>query len=464
MNVLLVCPAYKFETLTTTEEPLGALYVGAAMRRAGYSPSFVDLTFEKDLSRLIPAARQVDCVAFSSTTQLFPTARRLLASIREVNPSVKTLIGGPHATAFVEDALSTFDVAVMGEGEATAPDLIRCLETGGSLADVPGVAFKDNGRVVINRNRPFIQDLDQIDFPLREWVDYSAYRRIGLMATRGCPYNCLFCKPMQDRLFGKKIRFRSAENVAEEIEPLARAYPKKIFTFKDDMLTVNGISWFRELSEHFAARRIRIRWQCNSRVDTVDEEKLAFMKEAGCYHIYFGVESGSQRILDFYQKGTSVKKAIEAFDQCHKLGILPNASVILGAPEETREDMGQTFRLIKRLRPYKWLVHVATPFPGNHLHEYARDHDLLSHHFLHGSLVSSANPYEGKFPMKLKYLAPEDILEVRRKIDRHMRRRFLLRSLLMPSLWRELITSSGLRREAMRNLRKHFNPFRRRNV
>jgi radical SAM superfamily enzyme YgiQ (UPF0313 family) len=317
---------------------------------------------------------------------------------------------------------------------------------------------------VINRNRPFIRDLDKIAFPVREWVDYTAYRRIGLMATRGCPYHCLFCKPMQDRLFGKKIRFRSAENVAEEIEPLARAYPKKVFTFKDDMLTVNGTSWFRELSEQFAARRIRVRWQCNSRVDTVDEEKLSFMKEAGCYHIYFGVESGSQRILDFYRKGTSVKKAIEAFDQCHKLGILPNASVILGAPEETREDMEQTFHLMKRLRPYKWLVHVATPFPGNYLHEYARGHGLLSHHFLQGSLVSSANPYEGKFPMKLKYLAPEDILEVRRKIDRHMKRRFLLRSLLMPSLWRELITSSGLRREAMRSLRKHFNPLRRRNV
>ncbi len=464
MNVLLVCPAYKFETLTTTEEPLGALYIGASMKQAGYHADFVDLTFEKDLKRLLASARRADCVAFSSTTQLFPTARTLLASILEVNPSVKTVIGGPHATAFAEDALSSFDVAVVGEGEATTPDLLRCLDRGESLTEVPGIAFKQNGRVVINPARPFVQDLDKIAFPLREWADYSKYRRVGLMATRGCPYKCFFCKPMQDKLFGKKIRFRSPENVAEEIEPLARAYPRKVFTFKDDMLTVNRTSWFRELREQFEARKIRVRWQCNSRVDTVDEEKLTLMKEAGCYHIYFGVESGSQRILDFYHKGTSVEKAVEAFDRCHKLGILPNASVIIGAPEETREDMEQTFRLMKRLKPYKWLVHIATPFPGNYLNEYAKENDLFTDHFLHGGLVSSANPYEGKFPMKLKYLSPEDVLEVRRKIDRHMKRRFLLKSLLMPSLWRELITSSGLRREAIRSLKKHFNPFRRRNV
>jgi anaerobic magnesium-protoporphyrin IX monomethyl ester cyclase len=464
LKSVLVCPAYRFETLTTTEEPLGLLYVGAAMREAGYSPHFVDLTFEKNLKPLADQIRDADCVAFSSTTQLFPTTREVLASVRKVNPSVKTIIGGPHATAFVEDALSAFDVAVVGEGERTMPDLLRCLDNGGSLADVPGIAFKHKDEIAINGARPFIRNLDDIPFPLREWADYSRYRRVGLIATRGCPYRCRFCKPMQDKLFGKRIRSRSPENVATELVPLARDYPQRVFTFKDDMLTVNETSWFRELSEHFTARGIRIRWQCNSRVDTVNYEKLASMKQAGCYHIYFGVESGSQRILDFYRKGASVKQAIEAFDLCHRLGILPNASVILGAPDETREDMEQTFQLIKRLKPYKWLVHIATPFPGNDLYDYAKHHHLFTDHFLHGGLVSSANLYAGKFPMKLKHVTPEDVLRVQRKIDRHMKRRFLLRSILMPSLWRELITSSGLRREAIRSLKKHFNPFRRRNV
>jgi len=334
------------------------------------------------------------------------------------------------------------------------------MEKGGSLGDVDGIAFKENGKIVVNKARAFIQDLDEIPFPIREWANYKQYRRIGLVATRGCPYRCLFCKPIQDKLFGKKIRCRSPENVAKEIEPLAKRYPKRVFTFKDDMLTINQTSWFQRLFELFKAKKIKIRWQCNSRVNAVDYEKLSWMKKSGCYHIYFGVESGSQRMLEFYRKSASVDQAIQAFDLCHKLKILPNASVILGAPEEKREDMEQTFQLMKRLKPYRWMVHIATPFPGNHLYEYADDNSLFTEHFRSGGLISSKNLYTGLFPMKLKYLSPEDVLEYQKKIDRHMKKQFLFKSALMPSVWRELITSSGMRRQAVSVLKKHFNPLR----
>ena len=188
------------------------------------------------------------------------------------------------------------------------------------------------------------------------------------------------------------------------------------------------------------------------------------MKKAGCYHIYFGVESGSQRILDFYQKDSTAKQAIEAFDLCRKLKILANASVILGAPEEKREDMEETFQLIKKLRPYKWLVHIATPFPGNYLYEYAKDNHLFSHNYRYEDMVFSRNLYTGKFPMKMKYLDSKDVLEYQKKIDQHMKKSFMKRSLLMPSLWMELISSPGMRKRAMLNIKKHFNPFRKRYV
>jgi len=456
---LLVYPRYKYETLVTTDEPLGILYIGAVLRKAGYTPRFFDLTFEDSLTPLLDAAKRSDCIAFSATTQLFRRAREILHEVRRANPSIRSVIGGPHATAFVEDALSAFDMAVVGEGENTILDLFRVLDQGGNIADVPGLAFREDGEVVINSPRPFVKDLDDIPFPRRDWADYSKYRRVGLIATRGCPHRCLFCKPMQDRLFGKRIRSRSPQNVVEEIETLVTAYPKRILSFKDDMLTVNPTSWFQELSQRLKEKRLRIRWQCNSRVNAVNYEKLSSMKAAGCYHIYFGVESGSQRILDFYRKDTTVEQAIQAFDWCHQLKILANASVILGAPDETSEELDQPFQLIKRIKPYNWLVHVATPFPGNWLYDYARENQILSDHYRYDEMEPTTNLYEGKLPMRLKQLTAGDVIEYQKKIDRYMRKRFLLKSALMPLLWKELLTSSGTRRSARMLLRKHFVRF-----
>jgi anaerobic magnesium-protoporphyrin IX monomethyl ester cyclase len=456
---LLVYPRYRYRTVVTTDEPLGILYIGSMLRRGGFTPAYLDLTFEKDLSRLLKACREADCVAFSSTTQLFGTTREVLAAIREANPAIRSILGGPHATAFVEDALSAVDIAVVGEGEDTVLDLFQALAGGGPLSSVSGISYRENGEVRTTAARPFIRDLDTIPFPLREWADYSRDRRIGLIATRGCPFRCRFCKPMQDKLFGKRIRSRTPGNVVQEIEPLARAYPRKIFSFKDDMLTVNDTPWFRELGRQLQDRKLSIRWQCNSRVNTVSYEKLEAMRAAGCYHIYFGVESGSQNSLDFYRKDATVEQAIQAFDWCHRLRILPNASVILGAPEETREDLEKTYRLIKRLKPYNWLVHIATPFPGNDLYEYAAEHGILNEQHPLSDTEPTSNLYRGTLPMKLAYLTGKDIREYRGKIDRYMTRRFIVKSMLMPSLWQELIFSSGMRKAARMTLSKHFNPF-----
>jgi radical SAM superfamily enzyme YgiQ (UPF0313 family) len=250
-------------------------------------------------------------------------------------------------------------------------------------------------------------------------ISYARYPTIGMIASRGCPFTCLYCKPMIDHLFGKKVRHRSAANVVAEIEYAIKVAGRKEICFKDDTLTVLPGQWFDEFAAELGKRRLKIRWQANSRVDTITFEKLKLMRDTGCMQLGFGVESGSPRTLEFYRKHATIEQVERAFGWCHELGILPHAYIMLGAPEETVDDLRMTYDLIKRIKPRSWIVYTTTAFPGNDLYAYAVEHDILNV-TTYDEYDNAENSILGRTPLKLKYLTASDIKRYRDKINHYM--------------------------------------------
>ncbi len=437
MKITLVYPGFS-EDPSGLQEPLGILYIASMLRKEGHKVSLIDLTFKKDKNVLKKAAKSSDLIGMSATSLIFENAKQTLKEIKKTNPKVLCFLGGSHATLSPEEALKEgFDYAIIGEGETTTVKLANAINKQMSEKGIDGLAFKKNNKIIINPKKTFIEDFNKLPFPARDLWNYNKYFKtgtseIGIIATRGCPYNCLYCKPMVDKLFGNKIRKRSPKNVVEEIEQIAKDY-KHLFKlsnksekgleksktfqkrkvklwFKDDTLTLCGIDWFKEFKKELKERNLKIDWGCHTRVDNVNYELLKIMKECGLTHISFGVESGSQKILNYYRKGTTPEQAIKAFKACKKLGIQTFAYFMIGAPIETREDLEKTYQLIKKIKPDGLDVFTTVPYPGNNLYDLLKKNKQLKE--------GEINYYSKQSLIKMKYLTDKDLDKYRRKMYR----------------------------------------------
>jgi radical SAM superfamily enzyme YgiQ (UPF0313 family) len=410
MNVVLVYPRWDYPTFGQLQEPLGLLHIGAMLRAHGHAASFFDLAVDA-IERLDASLPDADLVCISSSTVLFSRACRVLGRIQERRSDLPVVLGGPHATLRPEEAVSKgFDAAAIGEGEYTALELVEAVRKGTPLHRVAGVVARKGDAVAYGPPRGFEPDLDAFPDPDRTLIDYRKYFRdghefVGMMATRGCPYRCLFCKPMLDKLHGPKIRKRSQRSIAQEMSRIARSLGYKRFLFKDDTMVLGGVDYFVALERELAAAGLEDSgWVCQARVDQVSGPLIAQMKRCGLEAIAFGVESGSQKVLDFYRKGIRIEQTIEAFDLCREHGVGSLAFVMLGAPVETRADLEATVRLIERIRPNSLSFSIATPGPGNALHDYAVENDL------HNVTSVEGNDYQyNTDPIKLSHVSVADL-------------------------------------------------------
>ncbi len=418
MKAILVYPRLNYDGYGEPQEPLGLLYIAQTLRDAGHQVGFVDLTFSKDLDSLSPALADADLVGISGSTSLYDKALLVLEHVRSQRPELPVIMGGPHATVCTERVLKDgFDLVVVGEGEKTAVEVADAIEQGKPLKGIAGTAVLEDGKVITGPQRPFVHDLNSISLPARDLLDYGEYFEnglihIGLMATRGCPHNCLFCKPMQNKLFGHKVRGRSAENVFEDILKAIELTGKTWFLFRDDTLMLMGIEWFKELARLRSEHGIdNLYWTCQARVDQVTPQMLRAMKDGGMVGMAFGVESGSQKILDFYRKRITPEKTIRAFDLCREFGIGTHAFIMLGAPPETKADLQATVDLVERIKPNSIGISVTTPAPGTDLFEYAKQNNLISM-----SSDLEADYMKNATPMNLPHLTVEDISETANKL------------------------------------------------
>jgi anaerobic magnesium-protoporphyrin IX monomethyl ester cyclase len=199
------------------------------------------------------------------------------------------------------------------------------------------------------------------------------------MASRGCIYWCDFCSTV--RMFGRKYRMRSPKNVVDEIEYLHKTYGAHQFTFYDDAFTVDQAR-AAEICNEIMRRKLKIEWDCETRVDMVNKDLLRTMKEAGCFAVWFGVESGAQPVLDAMRKGITPAQTIKAFNMAKEVGLMTVAGVVLGFPGETKETIWETVKFIDRLKPGDVGYYIATPYPGTPLYEQVvREGRLKTHDF-----------------------------------------------------------------------------------
>lgn len=371
MKVLLINPPYTAEQRYGKDlaqfgpctEPLGLAYVAGALEQAGHEVRIWDGQVE-----IFPWPIEPNVIGITMNTPAYNPVVIVAKAMKKMFPAAPIVLGGPHPTVMPEETFADFgkdiDVIVQGEGERAIVDVVN----------YPG-----------NRgwhNYPITGNLDSLPLPARHLLPMKQYqitasRNKGhhaytVIVARGCPYQCTFCC----RLHGHKLRFHSVDRVIQEIELLVRDYDAKEINLEADTITVNR-DWLFHLCNDLieSGLNTRISWTCESRVDTVDETLLRYMKQAGCWQISYGVESGSQRLLDFIKKGITLEQVRDTFTITKKVGINIRAFFMLGIPTETREESYETIRLARTLGASWSQFTICTPFPGTGLYQWCCEHD-----------------------------------------------------------------------------------------
>jgi anaerobic magnesium-protoporphyrin IX monomethyl ester cyclase len=355
--------------------PLGLAYCAAAVEEwADAEVGLVDAVAGKngvDEILDVVAAERPDLLYVAAGTSTLWRDLAFLARAKAASPGTATAVMGTHVSARPDDGFAGpgADFLVRGEPEATCADLARAVRGDVACNDVAGLSWRDGSRVVHNPLRPLIAELDALPHPARRFFrpyhydpPFMRHGRFDIIITsRGCPYPCNYCST--GAYYGRKIRFRSNEDVLAELREMVEGEGVRQVGFWDDTFTI-GKRRVVELCDLIAASGLDFSWMCMSRVDTVDDEVLAALKRGGCYLVIYGVESGSQRVLDRMGKMTTVEQARQAFEATARAGLEAAAFFMFGNLGEREEDMRATVDLAKELPASFASFNVATPYPG----------------------------------------------------------------------------------------------------
>jgi anaerobic magnesium-protoporphyrin IX monomethyl ester cyclase len=379
-HVTLVNPPYPRGSFLHPPFPsLGLGYLAAVLEKNQFEVDLIDCQtsrFTHEEFRNEISKRQPDIVGITSAILTYKSALQIAKIAKEVCPKCLTVLGGPFVTFWDEKALqdcASVDIVVRKEGENTMLELAERVEAGKDYYDVLGTTCRKDGKIIKNPDRAYIENLDEIPFPARHLWPIECLQKYGtarfqLMTSRGCVHWCNFCTEV--RMDGRKYRMRSPKNVVDELEFLHNTYGAEYFAFLDDAFTVDKHRVV-EICEEIKNRKLKIKWSCGTRVDMVTKELLLKMKEAGCVAVWFGIESGSQSVLNAMGKGISLAQTIRAFKWAKEAGIKPNPNVILGFPGETKKTAWETIKFVKRLtRDYMGCYAVATPYPGTPMYDF----------------------------------------------------------------------------------------------
>lgn len=360
---------------------LGLFYVAAELEKAGYAVKLFDTQIDDWNPEIL---EKPDAVGIYCNTSNYHRAVEFATEVKE-RFNVPIIFGGPHVTIRPLEVLNNepVDYVVVGEGEVSVVELMDVLNgklPGKRLNDVKGIGFKENGKAVINPARELIKNLDSIAFPARHLVDMAKYqpspnqyKRLPvatMIASRGCPYNCAFCN--STAIWTRMYRIRSVENVIQEIKQLVRDYGVKTISFWDDILGINK-EWLNEFCDRLLEEKIDIIWSCSFRVDNADRQILKKMKQAGCWCIFYGVETIDQEILKAINKRVTVEQITNALKLTKEAGIEIKANLILGLPGETPERVKKILKILCKLNPDYVKFNVLTPYPETVLYNEIKD-------------------------------------------------------------------------------------------
>ena len=369
------------DMVVTAWPPLGMLYCAEVLMNEGIEVSILDqaaMGFSSKQTLDWVKKEDPDILGLSVLSSAAKEAPKIAEQVKAENPNITIVFGNYHATFNAERILKKYpsvDVIVRGEGEYTSLELAKCLETGKSIEEVKGIAFRKNGKIVLTPDRPLIKDVDTLPFPNRDLVSASyssmiygvrvASRKFStIVSSRGCPFQCSFCGC---RKFARGVwRPRSVENIIKELEFLqSQGYEQ--FLFVDDNFTLNPkrvIEYCRRLKKE----GMDVEWFCDSRVDNCQYDMFREMVKTGCKVVYFGIESANQRILDYYRKGITPDQSEGAVRKARKAGTdVIVGSFIFGAPDETRQEIENTLKFVNKLDIDVPQLNVLGAFRGTDL-------------------------------------------------------------------------------------------------
>ncbi len=425
MKVILIQPPYSVwpGEPKTIQPPLGLLYLAAVLEKEQHIIQIIDsplegyeqeigledgryrygLTVEEIIERIALFSPEIIGISCSFST-MHDTIEEISDAIKQFNSKIKICVGGAHPTAVPEEVLSmdSVDFIVMGEGEYRFRELLSTISANGNLKDIDGLGYKINNQTVLNPSVDFIANLDELPFPARHLIDMEKYFRINrpqggtvtssrattIITSRGCPAKCIFCSI--HGIWGKKFRAHSAEYVIGEIEHLVQKYKVEELVFEDDNLTFDT-KRADKIFSMMIEKKFNLFWKTPNGVAVwrLTEELLSKMKESGCYHVCFAIESGNDHVLHkIIHKPTNLAKVKNLVKAAKKSGILVEAFFVMGFPGETFEMMNDSFKFALKADFDKAGFCIATPYPGTQLFDQCKKEGYLRKDYSYKNLIT----------------------------------------------------------------------------
>jgi radical SAM superfamily enzyme YgiQ (UPF0313 family) len=454
-------PAERWRTISfSSSPPLGVLYLATILQSEGADVSILDQAakgFSIEEAVKWSIKENPDILGFSALTGSTQTATTIADKVKKENPKITTVLGGYNATFNAERVLKKYpsiDIVVRGEAEHTLVELARRLEKGNGLEDVLGITFRkkeSTPSIISTLDRPLIERLDSLLFPDRKLLDVDYCLNIAgaslatkkftsIISSRGCPYRCRFCACQ--RMARNVWRPRSVENLLEEIRFLvSEGYEQ--FMFADDSFTTNPKRVTRFCQE-VRKEKLNIEWIFEGRVDLGYYDMLRETVKAGARIILFGIESANQKVLDYYDKRITPEQSRHAVENARKAGVdVVSGAFIVGAPNETRQEIENTLRFAQQLDLDIPLLNVLTAYPGTDLWTELALRGILNEdqYWETGAVVSQISPDTVPFQ------------EIDRLIREYFKSFFLRPTYLLTQTFR-LLKSSYRSAVVLNNLRR----------
>jgi radical SAM superfamily enzyme YgiQ (UPF0313 family) len=382
---LLYTPSTKIENSDTSEvvqrhfgcfPHLGLATIAAALEQAGHRVQFLDAPASGlSLNKMLSAIRRFKpgLIGYSAATNNFPNVLFWINKVHDRFPDIPAVVGGPHLSYYPMESLvhKSIDFAAIGDGTETVVELAGALESGRGVEDVKGIAWKSKGRIIMNRPRPLLENLDLLPLPARHLLPNEKYfnflsrrKNFSVLYTEaGCPGRCIFCD-----IGRAKFRFKSSQRVLEELEECYHKFRVREFQFYDGNFVTNK-KRVVEICRGMRERGLDMLWSVEARADMVNREILLEMKKAGCYRIQYGIETGNARIMETIKKMETKEQIEAAVRLTKKLGISVLGFFMLGLPGETEETMEETVRFMLSLPLDYASIALTRSYPNTEMYE-----------------------------------------------------------------------------------------------